>query len=104
MEMPDIACKTCGREILCGDITQLCSSRPCGLLSDLDNDSIQMYGKPLRGKYKHYCLEFDYLPIDENNTEFAYCQCYESSKEIEELREKRRLDIEKILNTGDGSN
>ena len=72
-------------------------------ISDLDQDAIDMYGKPLTGKYKHYCLEFDYLPIDENNTEFAYCQCYESSKEIEELREKRRLDIEKILNTGAGS-
>lgn len=31
-EMPDISCPTCGREIYCGDVSKLCSIRPCGIL------------------------------------------------------------------------
>jgi hypothetical protein len=55
-------------------------------LSDLDKDSIDIYGSPLTGKYKHYCCEFDYLPIDENCIEFKFCDCFESSDELIKLR------------------
>lgn len=30
--MPDISCPTCGREIYCGKIEDLCKIRPCGIL------------------------------------------------------------------------
>ena len=31
-ELPDIQCPTCGREIYCGNVGDMCSTRPCGLL------------------------------------------------------------------------
>ena len=31
-DMPDISCPTCGREIYCGKLEDLCSIRPCGLI------------------------------------------------------------------------
>ena len=37
-----------------------------GIMMDLDEESIKIYGKPLIGKYKHFCIEFDFLPIDED--------------------------------------
>ena len=52
-------------------------------MTDLDKDSIEIYGKPLTGKYKHYCCEFDYLPIDENCFEFKFCTCFDDSPEIQ---------------------
>lgn len=55
-------------------------------LSELDQDAIQMYGKPLTGKYKHYCCEFDYLPIDEHSFEFKFCDCWSESDDAEEIQ------------------
>lgn len=52
-------------------------------MTELDEEAIKMYGKPLTGKYKHFCLEFDYLPIDEHSSEFAYCTCFDEEQEPE---------------------
>lgn len=51
-------------------------------LSELDEESIKFYGKPLTGKYKHFCVEFDFLPIDERCEEFKYCMCFTDTEEI----------------------
>jgi NMD protein affecting ribosome stability and mRNA decay len=32
LEMSDISCPTCGREILCGRVEDMCSTIPCGIL------------------------------------------------------------------------
>jgi hypothetical protein len=45
-------------------------------INELDEESIKYYGKPLEGKYKHFCAEFDYRPIDETCEEFQYCLCW----------------------------
>jgi hypothetical protein len=30
----------------------------------------------LKGKYKHYCKEWDFMAIDETYSEFEACLCY----------------------------
>ena len=62
-----------------------------GRMTDLDQDAIQIYGNPLTGKYKHYCCEFDYLPIDEHCFEFKFCLCYESTPDVKKLQDNIRL-------------
>ena len=59
-------------------------------MTELDQDSIQIYGKPLQGKYKHFCVEFDYLPIDENCFEFKFCLCY-NDPEVKKLQDNIRI-------------
>jgi hypothetical protein len=58
--------------------------------SELDEDSIAIYGDILRGKYKHYCCEFDYLPIDEHCFEFKFCLCYEG-EEVKQLQDNIKI-------------
>ena len=55
-------------------------------MTELDEESIKFYGKPLTGKYKHFCVEWDFLPIDESCYEFKYCLCHEPTPEIEALK------------------
>jgi hypothetical protein len=59
-------------------------------MTELDEESIKIYGRPLQGKYKHFCIEFDYLPIDEHSFEFQFCLCYEDSPEIDAYKEIQR--------------
>ena len=44
-------------------------------MTEFEQDCLQIYGKILEGKHKHYCPEFDYLPIDETCTEYQFCMC-----------------------------
>jgi hypothetical protein len=60
-------------------------------MTELDEDSIAIYGEPLVGKYKHYCNEFDYLPVDEHCFEFKFCHCFEESPEIKQLQDNIKL-------------
>ena len=53
-------------------------------MMDLDEESIKMYGKPLTGKYKHFCIEFDFLPIDEDSFEFQFCRCFDDLTETKD--------------------
>ena len=48
--------------------------------SEFDQDCIAIYGKPLKGVYKHYCVEWDFLPIDETLPEFEACLCVDSDR------------------------
>ena len=57
-------------------------------ISEFDQDCLDIYGKTLTGKYKHFCLEFDGLPIDETCFEFKYCDCFEHSNEIQDLKDQ----------------
>ncbi len=43
--------------------------------SDWKEDCKKWHGKELVGKKSHWCLEWDYLPIDETCHEFEVCQC-----------------------------
>ena len=60
-------------------------------MTELDEDAIAIYGDPLVGKYKHYCNEFDYLPIDEHCFEFKFCLCFEDSEEIQRFKDNIRI-------------
>jgi hypothetical protein len=36
----------------------------------------------LKGKYKHYCQDWDFLAIDETCPEFQSCLCFKKEKEM----------------------
>lgn len=66
-------------------------------------DSMKYYGKILKGKFAHWCLEWDDLPIDETCPEFKVCLCYEESevaahKEILEKAFPNEIDIADVKN------
>ena len=44
-------------------------------MTDFEEDCLHFHGKTLTGKYKHYCPDFDFLPIDETCWEFKFCLC-----------------------------
>lgn len=44
-------------------------------MTEFDTACMEMYGELLTGNYKHFCPEFDYLPIDDTCSEFEYCIC-----------------------------
>jgi hypothetical protein len=44
-------------------------------------DHEEMIFKTLTGKYKHYCVEWDGMAIDEFSPEFEACLCYNVEKE-----------------------
>lgn len=46
----------------------------------------------LKGKYKHYCYDWDGLPVDETCLEFAYCNC-----EHDGLKESTRHELKEGL-------
>ncbi len=50
-------------------------------MTEFDQDCMQMWGKLLTGKHKHYCCEWDYLPIDETCYEYFACMCYDGEKD-----------------------
>ena len=39
------------------------------------SDWLEKRYEKLKGKYKHYCPEWDFLAIDENSPEFECCTC-----------------------------
>jgi len=62
-------------------------------MSEFEEDCIKTYGRVLTGKYKHYCAEWDYVPIDETFPEFEVCHCFKFNSNV-----KAGADI----NAGDG--
>ncbi len=42
----------------------------------MTEDQLKQIFNELTGKYKHYCVEWDSLPIDENCPEFEVCSCF----------------------------
>ena len=60
---------------------------------EFNEDCMHHYGKVLTGEFKHFCTEFDYLPIDETVFEFQFCTCdyidwdmVKKRKLVEEMR------------------
>jgi hypothetical protein len=62
-------------------------------MSEFEQDCMATYGRLLTGKYKHYCSELDYVPIDETCPEFDSCACFKDLSNV-----KSGADI----NAGDG--
>lgn len=54
-------------------------------------DKLEQIFNSLTGKYKHYCCEWDLLPIDETCEEFEACLCY---PEVIRVRYLKRLEEE----------
>ena len=50
-------------------------------MTEFEEDCIKYYGKILTGKYKHYCYDWDFLPIDETCQEFSCCNCIDKHEE-----------------------
>ena len=44
-------------------------------MTDFEEDCLHFHGQILTGKYKHYCPDFDFLPMDETCWEFEFCLC-----------------------------
>jgi hypothetical protein len=60
---------------------------------EFNEDCMHHHGKILTGEFRHFCPEFDYLPIDETVFEFQFCDCYcitwnmnKKRKLVEEMR------------------
>ena len=53
-------------------------------------DCAKWRGKLLIGNYAHWCQDWDGLPVDETTPEFTCCHCFESSVEIETLKDSLR--------------
>lgn len=55
-------------------------------------DWMQERFEELTGKFKHFCLEHDDLPIDETCPEIINCLCFmaEDIKEVKKMMEKKR--------------
>lgn len=43
--------------------------------------STRYHGRVLKGEYRHFCNDWDGLPIDETCPEFECCTCYGSTIE-----------------------
>ncbi len=52
-------------------------------------DKLQKIFDNLKGKYKHYCLEWDGMPLDETSVDFHCCGCFEG-KEFLMAQDKNR--------------
>ena len=46
-----------------------------GFLDVWTEDCRRYWGRFLEGEKRHYCPDFDYLPIDETCKEFNTCTC-----------------------------
>lgn len=42
-----------------------------------EEDCKHFYDRVLTGEKRHWCPEYDYLPIDETCSEMKYCHCYD---------------------------
>jgi hypothetical protein len=69
-------------------------------LPTFEEECIHFWGKELTGKFKHYCAEYDYLPIDETVGEFAHCGCFDDD-EARQLSRERSDEILKAIETED---
>ncbi len=45
-------------------------------MTEFEKDCIHHHGRILTGKYKHYCAEWDMLPLDETCHEYKHCICF----------------------------
>lgn len=43
--------------------------------TDWEQDCLRWRGRVLRGKYAHWCYDWDFLPVDETTDEMESCAC-----------------------------
>ena len=54
-----------------------------GVISeDWIDDCEKYWGEVLTGRKAHWCIEWDFLPIDETVAEFEACLCFEAEKGV----------------------
>lgn len=53
-------------------------------------DCVRYHGRELTGKYRHWCADWDQLPIDETCAEFEVCTCVENTEEVERIKNEHR--------------
>lgn len=62
-----------------------------------DEDCLHWMGMILTGDYKHYCPDWDDLPIDETCTEFGGCTCYLDDPKAQALVKEREQEMNEII-------
>lgn len=45
-------------------------------MTEWEEDCKRWRGKTLVGRYAHWCMEWDALPVDETTFEFDCCTCF----------------------------
>ena len=50
-------------------------------MTDWEEDCLHYHGQVLTGRYKHWCADWDDLPIDDTCPEFECCTCPKDSNE-----------------------
>ena len=53
--------------------------------SNWREDCLHFWGKELVGEYRHWCPEWDYLPVDETCEEFTCCLCFDDTNILDSL-------------------
>jgi len=65
------------------------------ILSEWYQDCLQCQGQILKGRYSHWCYDWDGLPVDETCEEFKHgCTCFEKHELMDEkfmTRIKKRM-------------
>lgn len=51
-------------------------------LSEWEKDCLHWHSRALKGRFPHWCNDWDDLPIDETCDEIASCTCYAPSPEF----------------------
>lgn len=49
-------------------------------MTEWEEDCLHWWGRKLTGEKKHFCPDWDYLPIDETCDEIAGCSCYKENE------------------------
>lgn len=44
-------------------------------MTEFEKDCMAYHGKILTGKYKHFCPDWDDMPIDDTCFEYQFCTC-----------------------------
>lgn len=58
---------------------------------EFERESMRFHGRYLKGRYAHWCEDWDELPIDETCMEFCACTCYSGSS-VDGIQEKLRAE------------
>lgn len=62
-------------------------------LTQWEEDCLHWMGLILTGDYKHYCPDWDDLPIDETCGEFGGCTCYMDDPKAQALVREREQEL-----------
>jgi hypothetical protein len=64
---------------------------------EFNEDCMEFYGQILTGEFRHFCPDWDYLPIDETCYTFEHCLCHFMTWDMD----KKRKIIEEMRNESD---